>query len=93
MMEDVLLPLLSDAVPGVRRAAVTALALSRRPDVVAALIDCLHDPKPGVQAAAATALGEIGGDEVIAALTAASKSGNAILRGIMKNALNAALKK
>jgi HEAT repeat protein len=29
MMEDVLLPLLSDAVPGVRRAAVTALASSR----------------------------------------------------------------
>lgn len=93
MMEDVLLPLLSDAVPGVRRAAVTALASSRRPDVVTALIACLHDPKPGIQAAAATALGEIGGDDVIAALTEASKSGNAILRGIMKNALNAALKK
>lgn len=93
VMEDVLLPLLSDGVPGVRRAAVTALASSRRPDVVAALIDCLHDPKPGIQAAAATALGGIGGDEVIAALTEASKSGNAILRGIMKNALNAALKK
>ncbi|MCZ0860871.1 HEAT repeat domain-containing protein [Methanocorpusculum sp. MG] len=93
IMEDVLLPLFSDAVPGVRRAAVTALASSRRPDVVAALINCLHDPKPGIQAAAATALGEIGGDEVIAALTEASKSGNAILRGIMKNALNAALKK
>lgn len=93
MMEDVLLPLLSDAVPGVRPAAVTALASSRRPDVVATLIDCLHDPKPWVQAAAATSLGEIGGDEVIATLPAASKSGNAILRGIMKNALNAALKK
>ena len=61
--------------------------------MVAALIDRLHDPKPGVQAAAATVLGEIGGDEVVAALTEASKSGNVILRGITKNALNAALKK
>lgn len=93
LQEDVLLPLLTDSVPGVRRAAVTALASSRRPDVVAALIDRLHDPKPGVQAAAATVLGEIGGDEVVAALTEASKSGNVILRGITKNALNAALKK
>ncbi|MDV0444274.1 HEAT repeat domain-containing protein [Methanorbis rubei] len=92
-LEDVLLPLLSDEVPGVRRAAVTGLAFSQRPDVVSALIGCLSDPKPGVQAAAATALGEIGGDEVIAALSASSQSGNAILRGIMKNALSAAMKK
>ncbi|MDU9376409.1 hypothetical protein McpSp1_10230 [Methanocorpusculaceae archaeon Sp1] len=92
-MEDVLLPLLSDEVPGVRRAAVTGLAFSKRPDVVPALIRCLSDPKPGVQAAAATALGEIGGDEVIAALSASSQSGNAILRGIIKNALSAAMKK
>ena len=93
LLEDVLLPLLTDDIPGVRRAAVTALASSRRPDVIAALIGCLRDAKPGIQAAAATALGEIGGDDVIAALTEASQSGNAILRGIMRNALNAARKK
>ncbi len=92
-MEDVLLPLLSDEVPGVRRAAVTGLAFSVRADVVPALIGCLSDPKPGVQAAAATALGEIGGDEVVAALSAASENGNVILRGIVKNALNAARKR
>lgn len=44
-------------------------------------------------AAAVAVLGEIGRDEVSAALTEVSKSGNAILRGIMKNALAAALKK
>lgn len=93
LMEDALLPLLSDTVPGVRRAAITGLSPSRRPDVVSALITCLRDSKPGIQAAAATVLGEIGGDEVVAALTAASGSGNAILRGIIKNALSAAVKK
>ena len=90
-MEDVLLPLLSDEVPGVRRAAVTGIDFSERADVVPALIGCLSDPKPGVQAA--TALGEIGGDEVVAALSAASESGNVILRGIVRNALNAARKR
>lgn len=91
-MEDTLLPMLGDPVPGVRRAAVTALGNSGRPDVIPALIRCLQDPKPGIRAAAATALGNIGGDEGIAALEEAAKSGNPILRGIMQNALNTARK-
>ena len=74
-LEDTLLPLLSDQVPGVRRAAVTALGNSGRPDVIPALVHCLQDPKPGIRAAAATVLGKIGGDEVIAALEEAEKAG------------------
>ncbi len=91
-LEDILLPMLSDSVPGVRRAAVTALGNSDRPDVIPALVRCLQDPKLGIRAAAATVLGKIGGDEVIAALEEAAKSGNPILRGIIQNALNTARK-
>ena len=91
-MEDTLLPMLSDPVPGVRRAAVTALGSSNRPDVVPALIRSLQDSKPGIRAAAATVLGKTGGPDVIAALEEAAKSGNPILRGIIQNALNTAKK-
>ncbi len=86
-LEDTLLPLLSDPVPGVRRAAASALGNSKRPDVVPALIACLADPKPGIRAAAAASLGNIGGEPVILALKEAANTNNPILAGIIKNAL------
>jgi HEAT repeat protein len=91
-MEDVLLPMLSDEVPGVRRAAVSALEGSPRPEVVPALIACLKDPKPGVRAAAATALGNIGGEDAIVALKEAAECGNPVLHGIITNAIQKAAK-
>ncbi len=84
-LEDTLLPLLSDPIPGVRRAAASALGNSERPDVVPALICCLADPKPGIRAAAS--LGSIGGESVIQALKEAANTQNPILAGIIKNAL------
>jgi len=92
-LEDTLLPLLTDPVPGVRRAAASALGNSDRPDVVPALITCLSDPKPGIRAAAAASLGSIGGEQVIEALKAASHTNNPILAGIIKNALMTAERK
>ncbi|ABN07480.1 HEAT domain containing protein [Methanocorpusculum labreanum Z] len=89
-LEDTLLPLLSDSVPGVRRAAASALGNSTRPDVVPALIACLSDPKPGIRAAAAASLGNIGGEPVILALKEAANTNNPILAGIIKNALTTA---
>jgi HEAT repeat protein len=92
-LEDTLLPLLSDSVPGVRRAAASALGNSKRPDVVPALICCLADPKPGIRAAAAASLGNIGGEPVIQALKEAANTSNPILAGIIKNALMTAERK
>ncbi|MDO5845638.1 MAG: HEAT repeat domain-containing protein [Methanocorpusculum sp.] len=92
-MDDVILPLLHDAVPGVRRAAASALGNSSGEVVLQALIAALNDPKPGIRAAAATSLGKIGGDEAAAALEAAAKVKNPILAGIIKNALGNMAKK
>ena len=89
-LEDTLLPLLSDPVPGVRRAAASALGNSERPDVVDSLITCLSDPKLGIRAAAAASLGHIGGESVIQVLKEAAKTKNPILSGIIKNALTTA---
>lgn len=86
-MEDALIPLLKDEVPGVRRAAAAALANSSSERTVVALTNCLSDPKPGIIAAAASSLGKIGGDEVVAALKSAMNTRNPILAGIIKNAL------
>ncbi|HJJ28111.1 MAG TPA: HEAT repeat domain-containing protein [Methanocorpusculum sp.] len=89
---DVLIPMLKDEVPGVRRAAAAALACSDAPETVQALIEALNDPKPGIRAAAANALGTIGGPEAIAALRAAMQVKNPILSGMIKNALERAEK-
>ncbi len=87
-MDEVLISLLHDEMPGVRRAAAAALGSSGGDEVVAALIEALSDPKPGICAAAATSLGKIGGDAARAALVSASSSRNPILAGIIKNALS-----
>jgi HEAT repeat protein len=86
-LEEHLLPLLSDQVPGVRRAAASALGNSQKPEVIPALISCLSDPKPGIRAAAAASLGNIGGESVIQVLKEAANTKNPILAGIIKNAL------
>ncbi len=86
-LEKHLLPLLSDQVPGVRRAAASALGNSQMPEVIPALINCLSDPKPGIRAAAAASLGNIGGESVIQVLKEAANTKNPILAGIIKNAL------
>ncbi|HJJ48133.1 MAG TPA: HEAT repeat domain-containing protein [Methanocorpusculum sp.] len=91
--EDVLIPLLKDEVPGVRRAAAAALVCSKKPETVQALIDVLNDPKPGIRLAAANSLGEIGGTDAIAALRSAMQVKNPILAGMIKNALEKAEKK
>lgn len=88
--EDVLLQMLNDEIPGVRRAAATSLKYSQRQDVIPALIRCLSDKKPGIRAAAAASLGYIGGDDAISALKAAKSTRNPILAGIIKNALETA---
>ena len=87
-MDEVLIPLLSDEMPGVRRAAAAALSHAEGDAVVDALITALSDPKPGIRAAAANSLGKIGGEKAKEALLAASQVRNPILAGIMKNALN-----
>ena len=87
-MDEVLIPLLSDEMPGVRRAAAAALAHAEGDAVVDALIGALSDPKPGIRAAAANSLGKIGGEKAKEALLSASQVRNPILAGIMKNALS-----
>jgi len=87
-MDEVLIPLLKDEMPGVRRAAAAALANADGDLVIAALVDALHDPKPGIRAAAANSLGKIGGEQAKAALISASQVKNPILAGIIKNALS-----
>lgn len=88
-MDEVLISLLQDENPGVRRAAATALSGSSGDVVVDALSLALKDPKPGIRAAAATSLGKIGGAKAKAALMDAAKVKNPILAGIIKNALSA----
>lgn len=88
--EDILIKMLEDDVPGVRRAAASALKYSERKDVISALIKCLSDKKPGIRAAAAASLANIGGDDAISALKSAKSAGNPILAGIIKNAIETA---
>lgn len=87
-MDDVLISLLQDEMPGVRRAAAAALSHASGDSVEEALIRALSDPKPGIRAAAASSLGKIGGEKAKAALVSASQVKNPILAGIMKNALS-----
>lgn len=86
-MEESLIPMLKDEIPGVRRAAASALGNSAGNEAINALIASLSDPKPGIRAAAAASLGKIGGKEAVSALKAAMKTKNPILAGIIKNAL------
>ena len=93
IMDEMLIPLLTDENPGVRRAAAAALGNSSGEKVISALIGALSDVKPGVCAAVASSLGKIGGDEAISALKKYENIRNPILSGIIKNALSEALKK
>ncbi|MDO5843702.1 MAG: HEAT repeat domain-containing protein [Methanocorpusculum sp.] len=86
-LDDVLIPMLKDEIPGVRRAAASALGNSSGENTINALIECLSDVKPGIRAAAAASLGKIGGERAVSALKAAMKTKNPILAGIIKNAL------
>ena len=87
-MDEVLIPLLKDEMPGVRRAAAAALSNAEGDSVISALVDALSDPKPGIRAAAANSLGKIGGPKAKEALISASQVKNPILAGIIKNALS-----
>ena len=87
-MDEVLIPMLKDEMPGVRRAAAAALANAEGDVVISALVGALSDPKPGIRAAAANSLGKIGGEKAKAALVSASQVKNPILAGIIKNALS-----
>ena len=87
-MDEVLIPMLKDEMPGVRRAAAAALANAEGDVVISALVEALSDPKPGIRAAAANSLGKIGGEKAKAALVSASQVKNPILAGIIKNALS-----
>jgi len=87
-MDEVLIPMLKDEMPGVRRAAAAALANAEGDAVISALVEALSDPKPGIRAAAANSLGKIGGEKAKAALVSASQVKNPILAGIIKNALS-----
>ncbi len=90
VIEDLMLELLYDEVPGVRRAAAAALGNGAGATVVAALAGALKDQKPGVRAAAAMSLGKIGGAAAVEALEGAVGVNNPILAGIVRNALTAA---
>ncbi len=92
-MDDMLISLLKDENPGVRRAAASALGKSSGDKVISALIEALSDVKPGVCATVASSLGKIGGEEAISALKKYENNRNPILSGIIKNALSEALKK
>ena len=87
-MDEVLIPMLKDEMPGVRRAAAAALSNADGDVVISALVSALSDPKPGIRAAAANSLGKIGGEKAKAALVEASRVKNPILAGIIKNALS-----
>ena len=96
VFEETFISMLSDAHPGVRRAAAAALGNARGASAeraVDALAFALRDKKPGVRAACANALAQIGGEKAKAALEAASSVKNPILSGIMKNALELLTKK
>jgi len=87
-MDELMISLTKDENPGVRRSAATALENSSGSTVINALEVVLHDSKPGVSAAAAKALGKIGGEEAKRVLEGFKDSGNAILAGIIKEALS-----
>jgi len=87
-MDDILIPLVHDENPGVRRSVATALGNSSEHEVIQALIVLLNDSKPGVSAAAARSLCKIGGNEAKVALENFKNTNNPILSGIIKESLS-----